>query len=53
VALHDLLEIAPPDRQAPLRRQLDLLTAAIADGSGADGARERLAGDAQGIGAGP
>ena len=49
-ALEDLLSVAPPDRRAPLERQLELLEAA-AQGSAAPGvASEPIVADMQGVG---
>jgi uncharacterized membrane protein len=53
-ALEDLLTVAPPDRQEPLRRQLFLLDEACAqlDLSDLD-RRARIVADLSGIGSGP
>lgn len=52
-ALHDLKTVAPPERQAPLDRQLDLLTAAVEQhfDDGPDRAAA-LVPDQQGLGSG-
>jgi len=53
-ALHDLVSIAPPERQDPLRRQLTLLDAGVQREFDEDddiAAMSRP--DAQGIGSGP
>lgn len=49
-ALHDLLTVAPPERRAPLTRQLELLQAAVAQNEGPSDERYWMAEDAQGIG---
>ena len=49
-ALEDLLTVAPPERRAPLERQLDLLRAAVADNGWPDAERTDLSSDRQGIG---
>jgi hypothetical protein len=53
-ALEDLLTVAPPERQAPLERQLALLDAAVADNDWSKAERaELLSSDTQGIGSAP
>ena len=53
-ALDDLLSVAPTDRQAALRQQLDLLRAAVDESGRAPADREfALEADMQGIGVGP
>ena len=50
-ALDDLLTVAPPDRRAPLERQLELLDAAVAANDWPEAERsEGLVNDTQGIG---
>jgi uncharacterized membrane protein len=53
-ALRDLQTVAPPDRQAPLERQLELLRSGPdrSDDDAVDG-QTMLAADAQGLGVGP
>jgi uncharacterized membrane protein len=52
-ALHDLRTVAPPDRQAALDRQLDLLASAVQRSyRDEDDVRAALVPDAQGIGSG-
>ncbi|MBA2520385.1 MAG: DUF2254 domain-containing protein, partial [Chloroflexia bacterium] len=49
-ALEDLLSVAPPERRAPLERQLALLEAAVATASGSAELSRSLTADRQGIG---
>jgi uncharacterized membrane protein len=49
-ALEDLLTVAPPERRAPLERQLDLLRAGVADNGWPDAERADFTSDRQGIG---
>jgi hypothetical protein len=52
-ALHDLKTVAPPDREAALDRQLDLLASAVQRSyRDEDDVRAALVPDAQGIGSG-